>query len=301
MRITAIMPCRNEAWVLGLSARAVLMWADSLILLDHASHDDTPSICVDLAKEYGERFTYLHTDDPVWEEMKHRQMLLSMARSEQATHVAIVDADEVLSGNLLPHGPGNTIWKMFRELPRGCVLQIPWLCLRGSIDQVHTSGPWADGQNVSTGFVDSPELHWSSAGRGTYDFHHRHPMGRACVPYLPVTDRQSGLMHLQFVSDRRLRAKQAKYQLDELLRWPGRKPVDEIRAMYSLSVYGSRTSRVSNHVLGQVPMMEWWAPYDHLMKHFHPDAEPWQEKAVRDLVAEHGRDRFAGLDLFGVA
>jgi hypothetical protein len=37
------------------------------------------------------------------------------------------------------------------------------------------------------------------------------------------------------------------------------------------------------------------------MKYLDVDAEPWQEAEVRRLVAEHGRETFAGLDLFGVA
>jgi hypothetical protein len=37
------------------------------------------------------------------------------------------------------------------------------------------------------------------------------------------------------------------------------------------------------------------------MKYLDVDAEPWQEAEVRRLVAEYGREKFTGLDLFGVA
>jgi len=37
------------------------------------------------------------------------------------------------------------------------------------------------------------------------------------------------------------------------------------------------------------------------MQHLDADAEPWQAKQVREVVAEHGAARLAGLDLFGVA
>lgn len=296
MKIVAIMPCRNEDWILGLSARAVLLWADELVILNHASTDGTRDICMDLAAEFGGRLIYLEEPSPVWEEMRHRQMLLDAARRQSPTHIAMIDADEILTANLVP-----VIREKF-ELTRSRVLQIPWLCLRGSIGRVHISGPWADGQNVSTGFMDSPELHWSSAGRGGYDFHHRHPMGRQPVPYQPVPNRLAGLMHLQFVSARRLRAKQALYKMTELLRWPGREPVHIVNQRYNLAVYGNHSGLDINFsfTLGNAPVAEWWAGYGALARYFHPEAEPWQEAEVNRLIGEHGRNRFMGLDLFGV-
>ncbi len=191
---------------------------------------------------------------------------------------------------------------MFGNLPEHRLLQIPWLCLRGGLDRVHISGPWADGQNVTTGFVDSPELHWSSAGRAGYDFHHRQPMGRMMPGYLPLRDRKAGLIHLQFVSDRRLRAKQCLYKLTELLRWPGREPVLMVDHRYNLAVYGaySGPDENMNETLGPAPDAPWWGAYADLVRYFKPDAEPWQEREVKRLIQEHGRERFAGLDLFGV-
>jgi hypothetical protein len=301
MKIVAVMPVRNEDWVLGLSARAALMWVDHLVILDHASTDDTPDILLDITEEYPDRVTVLREASPVWEEMKHRQRLLSAARELGATHIALVDADEVLSGNLLPHGSRKTIWKIFRELPSACVLQLPWLCLRGSINRVHVSGPWADGQNVSTGFEDVPQLHWTSEGRGGYDFHHRHPMGRQCIPWTPIPDRSAGLMHLQFVSGRRLRAKQALYKITEVLRWPDREPVHVVNQRYNLAVYGNHSGLTVDMDKTLTDALDaWWKPYGHLMQYFHPHAMPWQEKAVLETIETHGPQRFAGLDLFGI-
>lgn len=310
MKIIAIMPVRNESWVLGLSARAVLMWADELVILDHASTDDSQRIAGEVRMEYPDRVSIWFESDPVWKEMQHRQRLLMMARERWASHVAIVDADEVLTGNLMGgevwdgYAPARTqpIRQAFSNLPSGSVLQLPWLCLRGSINCVHTSGPWADGQNVSMGFVDEPALHWTSENRGGYDFHHRNPMGRAFVPYRPQTSRKAGLMHLQFVSDRRLRAKQALYKATEVLRWPDREPVHMVDQRYNLAVYGQYNTpgaQLAPVPVGPAPA-EWWEPYQHLMEYFHPDAQPWQEVELKRLISIHGKQRFAGLDLFGV-
>lgn len=307
MKLIGIMAARNEDWVLGLAARAALMWLDGLVILDHASTDSTPEICVELAEEHPWRVRVIHDSDPVWREMAQRQRMLEAARKLGATHIVYIDADEILTGDLV-----SLIRGYFTALPANCILEIPWLAMRGGIDKVHTSGPWADQQNVSLGFADKPELHWTSETRGGYDFHHRKPMGKVLVPWNPICPnpwvpqrRLSGLMHLQFVSDRRLRAKQALYKMTEVLRWPGREPVAAVNQRYNLAVYGRRLpgqgwQEQLDETVGNARSDEWWEPYEPLMKRFHPCAFPWQETECVRLLNEHGSKKFLGLDLFGL-
>jgi Glycosyl transferase family 2 len=305
MKIVGIMPARNEDWCLGLTARAALMWLDALVILEHTCTDNTPDICFDIAAEHEGRVVVLIERNPVWEEMRHRQRMLDAARQLDATHICYIDADEILSGDLLPH-----IRPIFGALQPSILLQIPWLALRGSLGKVHGSGPWADRQQASFGFMDDPALHWSSASRGGYDFHQRQPMGKNLMPWTPLgaTSRHSGLMHLQFVSGRRLRAKQAWYKVQEVLRWPGREP-DQIRAVderYNLAVYGQARTPTADEMsnlektLATAPVDLWWKPYSHLLHHFRPQTKPWQEAEILKAIAEYGPKRFAGLDLFGI-
>src|SRR5580658_3305586 len=95
------MPVRNEAWVLGLSARVALMWCDELVILLHACTDATSDIVRGLIQEFSERINPIWDRDPTWDEMAHRQTMLESARWCGATHIAIIDADEVLTGNLI--------------------------------------------------------------------------------------------------------------------------------------------------------------------------------------------------------
>jgi len=288
--IVATMPVRNEDWILALSLRALLRWVDAVCVLDHCSTDKTRQIISEIGSEHPGRVSVLYEDSPVWEEMRHRQRLLDRARELGATHIAIVDADEVLSGDLLP-----TIRDMVYACPKNATMQLPWLCLRDSHLQVHRSGVWGE-QSASMAFVDSPELHWSSAGRGTYDHHHRPPMGRPYSAYNPVTGRGSGLMHLQFSSRTRLNAKQFWYVCSELSRWPGRETPAQVREKYSLAVYGHKNpASAPPHDLMPTPDA-WWAPYADLMHHYRPNAEPWQLKAAREIVAAHPGMDFGGDD-----
>jgi glycosyltransferase involved in cell wall biosynthesis len=294
MKIVAIMPVRNEDWVLGLSARALLKWVDELVILDHCSTDGTDDIIYDLSKNYG-RIVRVFEHDPKWEEMRHRQRLLDVARTCGATHIVTIDADEVLSGNLLPYARdivGNT--------PPGMVLQLPWITCRDSIYQHHRSGLWAE-QHASMAFVDDPKLHWQQ--RNGYDFHNRAPMGRPEVPFKPISHLQGGILHLQYSNRRRLLAKQALYKLTEIIRWPGRDSIDVINARYNWSVYGQAQKPDWMSPLSfdlQVTPENWWEGYEDLMQHLHLDAAPWQEAECRKLIEQHGRAKFAGLDLFGV-
>lgn len=329
MKLCCLMPVRNEAWILGLSARAVLEWVDHLVVLDHASTDPTPAILWELAELYPDRITVLNEDDPQWNEMAHRQRLLEECRRQKATHIIYVDADEVLTANLLPRIRG-----MVECTPPGVIMQLPWLGMRGSIHLYHIEGPWAC-QDASIAFVDDPRWHW--AARDGYDFHQRHPMGLPFKAWKPLARGDGGLMHLQFVGDHRLRAKQALYKMLEVTRWPGREPLDVIDKRYSLAVHGApkqdmipglvghfgierareiiRAAREANpHLklagdvigrpdepeqLGHAPA-EWWAAYTNLMQYLHVDDPAWQAGECQRLWQIHGPAKFAGLDLFGV-
>lgn len=299
MKLVALMPARNEAWCLGLTARAALMWCDALILLDHASTDATPDIITEVFAEHPGRVYRFRWDGTTWDEMRHRQYMLdearAMARGAGASHIAIVDADEILTGNLINIHTGLN---RTRPLPDG-ILQLPGYNLRGGLHQYHATGLWAN-RWFSTAFRDDPALRWQGDR-----FHHREPTGKTLQPYRPIAQGQGGVMHLWGVSERRLRAKHALYKLTERLRWPD-KPVAEIDRMYSWwrspCDVGPKEPRWT---YAPVPDA-WWQPYAHLMRYLDLDAEPWQEDECRRLVEQEQwkppqTNRFAGLDLFGVA
>ncbi len=282
------MCCKNEDWIAGLSLRAALMWNDFIVVLLHSCTDRSAEIVVAVSGEFPGRVHVLTESSAEWEEMRHRQRMLDAARALGATHISIVDLDEVLTGNLLP-----TIRQAIERIPAGAELQLPWICLARAIDRYYVDGVWSM-HMITTAFQDGPECHW--ARRNGYDFHQRPPMGRPCRPYSPVPSNRGGLMHLQFVSEHRLRAKQALYQMTEVLRWPGRKSPTELAVMYGRAVYESDPG----HFQANPVPAEWWEPYRSLLGYLKPDEEPWQETEMRRLIEIHGRQRFAGLDLFGV-
>lgn len=285
MKLCAILPVRNEDWILGLSLRALLMWVDEAIVLDHASTDHTPQILEAIQRETG-RVTILRDSDPVWAEMSQRHRLLEAARERGATHVATVDADEVLTGNLLPN-----IRNHIGSLSGGGIVRCAMPCITRSVTQYRADDSIWSRVVTTLAFADREDLAWHAQNDG-YDFHHREPYG--WDHQIEIPSFRGGLMHLQFVYRRRLLAKHALYKMTEVLRWPGREPVQAVDQRYSMAPDWSGMQ------LAQTPA-EWWEPYQHLMHHLDLTHEPWHEGECKRLMAEHGPQRFAGLNLFGIA
>ena len=316
MKLIGLMPVRNEAWCLGLTLRAALRWCDIVICADHGSTDNSREIMEQIADET-KRVVIRDDREPEWREMEQRQMLLNEARECGATHIAIVDADEIVTGNLLtdqgtrgqkppwmwPKYSSNPLWirPLVEAVPKGSILQLPMYQLRGSLDRYHANGIWGN-RWLSVAFQDDPKLSWSGD-----KFHSREPQGMTLKPYRPIAHGQGGSLHLWGVSERRLRAKHALYKVTERLRWPKKGGID-IDRMYNLW-RSPQDSVDAGYGLGatwtfaDVPA-EWWRPYNRTLIHdddYKAGTTLWQEAEVKRLVAQHGAETFAGLDLFGVA
>ena len=295
MKLVGMMLARNEEHEIELSARVALMWCDSLVILVHASTDKTGPIVSNLAQEFYPRITTALVDDPKWDEMFHRQAMLTVARQNGATHVAIVDADEVLTGNIL-----SGIRDQVERLRPNAMLKLPGYNLRGGLNRYHTNGTWGS-RTFSFAFPDRPELCWQGDR-----FHHREPWrsdGKQPAFQEEIIWRgggrdEGGVLHLWGASERRLVAKHAWYKMTERLRWPD-KSVKAIDQMYSWALTGQGgADNPGNWKYAAVPE-SWWKPYEHLMPYLNLDAAPWQEEAcLRMMLAQP--EQFRGLDLFGV-
>ena len=318
MKLVGCMAVRNEAWCLGLTLRAALMWCDEVVVLLHACTDESQEIVEQIGREHPNRM-WMRTVAGEWDEMNHRQMMLERARGAKATHIAIVDADELVTGNLLPPQTKKPcIMCHVEDMPKGHCLQLPMYQLRGSLDRYHANGIWGN-RWLSLAFADDPKLSWSGD-----KFHSRepeYPGGGKLRPYQPIKHGQGGSFHLWGVSERRLRAKHALYKVTERLRWPAKAAV-EIERQYNLwrspadspLLYLQMPAWGWPWTFANVPA-EWWEPYQQLMArhlkiHYlgtdeYPvavdDEEPWQIAEVQRLVTQHGAETFKGLDLFGVA
>ena len=284
MKLIALMPARNESWVIGLSLRVALRWCDEAVVLDHASTDKTPAILAEIAEEHPGRVTVLTEPDGTWREMAHRQRLLDAARGRGATHCALVDADEVLTGDLLAH-----VRPAIERLPAGNYLRTRMLAMWRGIDRYRDDrSVWSNRDDLALAFPVGPGIGWHAANG--YDHHHREPYG--VRPGGRMLQDPGGVMHLQFASWRRLRAKHIWYQMVERVRWP-QKSVSLIRSVYSQALDEAG-------LVSRVAPSGWWNPYLELLSLLKLEHEPWHESECRRMLKEYGPEKFFGLNMFGV-
>jgi hypothetical protein len=281
MKIVGNMAARSEAWILNLSIRAALEFCDELVILNHMPDDETGDLLHALPAELKRRVVVIVENDPKWDEMRHRQTMIDRAREMGATHVAIVDSDEVASVPLR-----KNLRAIAEQLSPGEIAAVPMVNLRHGWNYHSGTGIWSNRQ-VSVVWRDDPALSYEGD-----KFHSREPLGSIIRTFMNETP----VAHFWGWEERRLVAKHALYKCAEVIRWPN-KPIADIDNMYSWSVKGPSWSPAASWTFAPVP--EAWIPrvQRQLLK---AGQTPYQEQCVRDMVAEHGAAKFAGLDLFGV-
>ena len=162
MRLIGLMLARNSEWVINASARAALAWCDALVILDHSSTDDTLGIAQRMRDSWGsERVVVLHETSPEWREMDHRQRTLDAARELGATHVANVDDDEILTGNLL-----GSISDRAAAIAPGEALQLPWISVWDGLDRYRDDDSHWSRSQVHVVFALTPQTRYRAAGDG---------------------------------------------------------------------------------------------------------------------------------------
>lgn len=295
MILAGMMACRNEAWILGLSARVALQWCDLVVIREHGSDEHaTSAVMSRLKNEFAGRIFWYRDSSNEWDEMRHREFMLNAARSYGATHMAIIDADELLSADLQPY-----IRREIEQLEPLTVLQLPIFNFRFDLDHYHSNGIWYTDQDgkrrkASLAFKDDPALSWTGD-----TFHHREPFGatKGCLLSGP-----GGILHFWGIPLRRLLAKQNLYKMTERIRWP-EKLIADINQYYSLA-----TDETAARHLGHLkpwtyaaPPAEWMESYKPLIERYLDlDAEPWQIAECERLMNQYGQEYFAGLELFRI-
>lgn len=285
MRLIALMLVRNEDWIIRTSLDAALRWCDGVVVvLDRCSDATMKYVHEHLKGQRKPCLMHVHEGNDDWNEMDLRQLSLELGRKLKGTHFAIVDADEILTHNLL-----GDIRGYFFDLPKpGTLLELPMVAVWDTPAQHRLGDPTWSNAWLTLGFKDKPDLTWKPAQDG-YHHHHRPPYGVEEERRRPVPKAFGGVMHLQFANPRRLVAKHVLYRMVDHIRWPGRDTIEQLNWKYDQALKPT----------GHVDWMpdSWWGDYRQSL--IDVDGIPYQESRIVDMLNKHGREAFAGLDLKG--
>jgi hypothetical protein len=280
MKLTCGMMAHNEDWIIGLTARAALMWCDNLIVAAHRCEDDTKAVLCDI----GSSLVTVLDDEGEFHPLQFYKRMAVQAASTGSTHMAILDADEVLSANLIP-----LIRNHVASLAIRGSFEVPWIPIRvthsdfGRPDLYplgyDATGPRSN-DKTAFAFCDPRTAIWPYRTEADYDVHGSR-MPKRVIEYHSWVDTpaKGGLLHLQYVDERRQRFKEMRWKMMEMLRWPSRIPLQQLNEYYDSAV-------TDRGMLKAVPP-EWWEPYHQWGRYLQIGGESWEEKEAKRLWAQY--------------
>lgn len=193
MKVIALLPVKNEAWVLQHCLLS-LSFCDEILAIDDKSTDSTRQIL----EEFNCTIIPFATDTTIgWSEYAIRNHLLHEARVRQATHIVALDGDEMFSDNFVKEA--RDILLTLKPCQN---LSLPWVDVTSS--------------NSTVSPILSKVFGSADDGRATYN------PGFIHIPRVPDTGSVKNLslpyavIHFQYLNTRRQTYKKIWYMMSEL-------------------------------------------------------------------------------------
>lgn len=265
MKIIAVMPLRNEEWVLEYSLKS-LPFADEILAINDRSTDGTEEIL----KKYGATIIALDTSTKIgWKEYDIRMYLLEEARKRNATHIIALDGDEACSAEFQKDAR-----EIFSKLKPGQAIQMEWV----NICTPTTYLPPRIYKNFA--FCDD------GASTHNKSFLHVSRVPETNIEPLLLQDKYC-VFHYQCLNPRRSTYKQIWYMMSELIK--KNRPAKKINHTYSYVTKGVCVPFEENRTLPDV------------IPDPSKDNSIWQRDDILKLFNEYGVEYFEDLDIWHVA
>jgi len=282
-KIVGLVPARNEKHTIAQCLKALSLFTDAIVYLDDASTDETPQIVESMAKECRiERIIRKkkwNRDEP-----GDRNKLLQAGREIGGTHFIVIDADEIITSNLLIN---NSLKKIIKKLKPGDRLALNWIQLWRSVDQYRFDNSIWTWNYKEVIFCDDKISFYSS------EFIHtpRIPNITKGVSH-KLEGYKAGLLHFQFVNWNNLLIKQAWYRCLEKITNP-EKSIDEINNRYAPS-----KDEININLKPSDP--DWFKYYSFFDFTIYQHDEKWRLKDINDWITKLGKEYFSGLDIWDI-
>lgn len=288
MKIVALLPVKNEAWILPSYLKAMSPIADLIIALDDNSTDGSVEILkqnpkVQIYTIEDLKKSAVNNDADLVDMSARRTFLLKKAREAGATHQLWLDADEII-----PSYFHAKFREAMSQMKPGQKMVMPWITLWKNVVEQRVDNVW---KNLSKDFVfcdDGISLFpTQKLSEGRTPSNTLYGNERVVVD-IPVA-------HYQFVFFRRAMIKQAWYRCHELLQ--GTRSARRINATYSIAEDSSRVQTI------KVPTE--WSLNDptassHLIQNFKVEESSYFRDILKwlDEKAESGAKGIVGAEFF---
>jgi glycosyltransferase involved in cell wall biosynthesis len=281
MKIIALMPVKNEAWILRTCLSSLEKYVDEIIVMDDNSTDNSVAI----ARSFN---TIIHTNGKseitYFSEHNVREKLLELGRSRGGTHFVFLDADETFSSNI---GPDQFKEKVSALKP-GEKLFLQWVPLWKSIKQFRQD---AHGffVKISKDFVfcDDKTSHHAYAYIGV----NRTPGDNKHDNCTYMKPEDGVVLHFQYISWERNEYKQAWYKCSEYIN--GERSPRRINATYR-HLLDDRHSFIVETPKEWIENIQ--MPSDTSLNQSHV----WYIDAIQSLFKIHGIAFFEPLEIWHI-
>ncbi len=281
MKLIALLPVKNEEWILPAYLSTVVPVVDEIVALDDGSSDAS----VHLLREAG---AHVRASGAVaksgWPENSIRSSLLTIGRERGGTHFLCLDADEALTCPAV-----KCIRSEIAELAPGQKLAMQWLALwKDPFVYRDDSSVWSNNFK-DFAFADSPDLITNPRSEREFGVYRTHGANVA-KDWRRMPVGSGAVLHFQFVPWQRFQAKQAWYRCAELIASPD--GARRINRMYA------PTLDDSNAVTTALPSE--WHDGISIADRLNELGPAWQLAETLKLFDEHGSEYFEPVEIWQV-
>lgn len=281
MRVIALMPVKNERWIIERSLNTLVNFCDLIIIADQQSTDGT--------REFLEKFSpkvITIENQATFHSTKIRWRLLELSREYHGNNFLFLpDADEIFSANILKP---NILDQIINSEP-GTAVEVPWVQLwRSSLLWRNDGSIWSN-RYVSMGFRDDRQVKYGPI-LAPNDHNPRIPVCHGIKRLDTVK-----LLHFQFVLFGRMLAKQRWYRVVEAIEH-GKAQAERINHYYRVT----RDERQLRLDPIETDWLSGWQEQGIDLKHFEEQPLYWYDVEALRYFADKGPAYFAALDIWDV-
>ena len=201
MKIIALMPVKNEEWILNTTIPQLKKFVDEILVLDVESNDTTTQI-LEQNGVMVKKQQYHPVNYSAW-----RQRLLDWGRKRGGTHFVFLDADEAFTSNFL-----SSFKKTLKMLQPGQTLILDWLSVWDSPNTIRSDDSIWSKLSKDFVFCDDKKSNFLS----TKLHEGRTPCENTFKNAIELPRSEGAILHYQFVSQKQFQIKQVFMACREL-------------------------------------------------------------------------------------